>query len=210
MRSAAHLYSFPVPLGRRGTAAAAVIGIHALLVVALLGAVAHRTITTPDERVPIAKFLPPPQPAPPVRRAPSFDPPVPGVVTPQPYDIPLLQPTRPTEVAGPAIPTGDVGRAVETPPPVPATGPRILASSEPSYPPSERRLGHEGSVQLRVRVDALGRPEAVEVARSSGYPRLDAAALDAVRSWRFVPAQAEGRAIAAWVTFTVTFRLTDR
>ncbi len=63
---------------------------------------------------------------------------------------------------------------------------------------------------LRVRVDALGRPEAIEVARSSGFSLLDAAALDSVRHWRFVPAQSEGRAISAWVTFAVTFRLTAR
>jgi protein TonB len=87
--------------------------------------------------------------------------------------------------------------------------PRLLHGEEPPYPASERRLGREGSVQLRVRVNALGRVEIVEVAGSSGSPRLDEAAVRAVQRWLFTPARSADEPVPGWVNLTVTFRLTD-
>jgi TonB family protein len=46
--------------------------------------------------------------------------------------------------------------------------------------------------------------------KSSGYPRLDSAAVEHVqRDWRFVPARLGGEAIAAWGRFGVTFQIED-
>lgn len=212
MPSASVIASFPVPLGRRGTAAAVVIALHVLLAIALITGLAHRVLPQPDDGVPRVVVLPTPRPVPqPPVRPPAVDMPQPtGLIDTVRPDIPAFVGPQTAVDDGWTRPfVAPVPEPVPTPA-APSTMPRVLKSSEPPYPAVARRMGQEGSVLLRVRVDALGRPEAVEVARTSGYSVLDAAAMDAVRGWRFVPAQAEGRAISAWVTFTVTFRLTTR
>ena len=64
-----------------------------------------------------------------------------------------------------------------------------------------------GRVLLRVRVGADGRAETVDVAASSGYDRLDRAAIDAVRRWRFVPARRGDAAVSAWINVPIAFSL---
>ena len=51
-----------------------------------------------------------------------------------------------------------------------------------AYPPESRAAGEQGVVILRLTVDGSGRPTAVSVAKSSGHPRLDRAAIEA--GWR--------------------------
>ncbi len=70
-----------------------------------------------------------------------------------------------------------------------------------------RRLGEEGRVLLKVWVNAEGAPEHIEIQISSGFPRLDQAAQDAVSRWNFDPARRDEVAIASWVSIPVVFRL---
>lgn len=51
-----------------------------------------------------------------------------------------------------------------------------------AYPPESRAAGEQGTVILRLTVDGSGRPTAVSIAKSSGFPRLDRAATEA--GWR--------------------------
>ena len=60
---------------------------------------------------------------------------------------------------------------------------------------------------VRVEVGPDGRPSQVTVAQASGSRLLDRAAVDAVRRWRFHPAQHQGRAIRAWALVPVVFSL---
>jgi TonB family protein len=54
------------------------------------------------------------------------------------------------------------------------------------YPASAKRQGIEGDAVVRYFVPtASGSPVDAEIARSSGYPALDAAALDTIRSGHF-------------------------
>ncbi|MFP3874672.1 MAG: energy transducer TonB, partial [Thiohalophilus sp.] len=82
-----------------------------------------------------------------------------------------------------------------------------LNNRPPDYPRASLRRGEEGNVELRVRVGADGNPQAVELASSSGSTRLDRAALQAVKRWRFEPARRGGSAVAAWVVVPITFKL---
>jgi protein TonB len=82
-----------------------------------------------------------------------------------------------------------------------------LSNPKPPYPLAARRRGIEGRVMLRAQVRADGSCAEVWVKRSSGHDVLDAAALDTVRRWRFVPAQRAGRAVDAWVEVPIVFRL---
>jgi protein TonB len=82
-----------------------------------------------------------------------------------------------------------------------------LNNPAPAYPSLSRRLREKGRVVLRVLVNATGSAEAVEVGSSSGSERLDHAAIDAVRRWRFVPAHRGAEAIAAWAMVPILFEL---
>jgi protein TonB len=58
-------------------------------------------------------------------------------------------------------------------------------------------LGETGKVVLRVSLDKAGNVAKASVDRSSGFPRLDEAALMAVRDWRCTPALRNGQAVEA-------------
>lgn len=60
-----------------------------------------------------------------------------------------------------------------------------LNNPAPAYPPLSRRLGEEGQVLVRVQVSADGSVLSVELKKSSGFERLDQAALKAVAKYRF-------------------------
>ncbi len=59
------------------------------------------------------------------------------------------------------------------------------------------RLGEYGTVLLRVTVGINGQATAVEVVKSSGYPRLDNAAVQGARRLKFRPATRGGVAVEA-------------
>ena len=60
-----------------------------------------------------------------------------------------------------------------------------------------RRLGEEGNVELHVELDEKGRIVGVRINRSSGYERLDAAALAALKNWRCSPSLRNGQPVRA-------------
>lgn len=67
--------------------------------------------------------------------------------------------------------------------------------------------GIEGSVLLRVTLSTEGSITAVLVQQSSGHASLDAAALKAVRSWSFMPAQRDGKSVPSIVQLPVRFKI---
>lgn len=74
-----------------------------------------------------------------------------------------------------------------------------------SYPPESRWAGEQGVVILRLVVDGNGRPASVSVARGSGYPRLDRAAVEA--GWR---CRVRDAAPGSHLDAPVRFNLSDR
>ena len=63
---------------------------------------------------------------------------------------------------------------------------------------------------MRCLVQETGKCTEVTVVKSSGFDKLDEAAVKEVqRNWRFVPGKEDGKPVAIWHTFAVTFRLTD-
>lgn len=91
-----------------------------------------------------------------------------------------------------------------TNPPAPLPG---AATPPPAYPAASRARGEQGSVVMAVDVAASGAVAEVVVAASSGHPRLDAAAREAVAAWRFRPALADGAPVAGSLRHTIHFRL---
>jgi protein TonB len=89
----------------------------------------------------------------------------------------------------------------------PAFNATYLRNPAPRYPWIARRNGEEGTVTLRVLVTREGLPARVSVERSSGSGHLDSAALETVKTWRFVPARQGRESIEAWVLVPIVFRL---
>ncbi len=80
----------------------------------------------------------------------------------------------------------------------------------PAYPASARRREQQGTVIVRVLVGADGSVERAEIAESSAFDALDAAALQTVRSrWRFIPARRGGLALESWVLVPIRFALVE-
>ncbi len=85
---------------------------------------------------------------------------------------------------------------------------RYRSQFQPIYPSASQRLGEEGTVLVRVVVGVDGRVVRATVVKSSGFARLDAAAIErALTKWRFVPALNDGVAVEAERELPVTFRL---
>jgi len=82
-----------------------------------------------------------------------------------------------------------------------------LNNPAPNYPTISRRLGEEGLVLLHVQVTADGTAGSVELQTGSGSTRLDEAALEAVKKWRFIPAKRGDQPVSASVTVPVRFSI---
>lgn len=143
----------------------------------------------PRERV-----EPRPEP-PPLVAAVTDAPPPPAAPAPQPEAPP---PAPAPVLAAPAPPAQIIP---------PSFNAAYLNNPPPAYPSISRRMGQQGKVLVRVLVNAGGAPDKAEIRSSSGYDRLDDAALDAVRRWRFVPARQGDRPVAAWVLVPIIFSL---
>ena len=122
-------------------------------------------------------------------------------------------PPPPPEVVAEALPTpkpestaseasAEESAKVEVPP-------APLAKFHPRYPDSCRRRGEEGVVALDVEVDVKGYAAEVTVVESSGFAKLDAAAVAAVQSARFTPALVGGKPVAGSIRIPIAFRLTN-
>jgi protein TonB len=107
-------------------------------------------------------------------------------------------------------------RAPEPPrasPPPAVTAPRVrsdaayLHNPAPAYPMAARRRGDQGTVMVRVTVSSEGLPIRVSLEKTSGTPALDESALNALRSWRFVPARENGQAVEALYIVPVVYKL---
>lgn len=154
---------------------------------------------------------PQPQPAPPVpkvEQAPVMvQPKLPQIDTPALASPNSIMIAPPVQSAQPA-PAAKEQAAQEAPVSPPVFDAAYLNNPAPVYPNMSRRLREVGTVQLRVRVSAAGEPMDIQLAKSSGYPRLDDAAKAAVQKWKFEPAKRSGGAIEAWVIVPVEFSLT--
>ena len=106
-----------------------------------------------------------------------------------------------------AAAAGELPRTPQTPQVVEASP---LACPPPEYPRSSLRRREEGTVLVVLEIGADGRVLAARLEESSGFPRLDEAALRGLRAWRFRPATKGGVAVACSHLQRVTFCLARR
>jgi TonB family protein len=86
---------------------------------------------------------------------------------------------------------------------MPSAGYKVL-----NAPLIAQRLHQSGTLVLNVLVDKMGGVEDVQIAKSSGYPLLDAAALLEAQGWEFLHPQ-EGEKSDAWHQVTAEFPKTS-
>lgn len=82
-----------------------------------------------------------------------------------------------------------------------------LSNPAPIYPRQSQRRKEQGTVMLEVLILADGSVAELRIKESSGYQRLDQAALNAVAQWRYVPANQGGETIDYWHLQPVAFAL---
>jgi len=161
---------------------------------------------------------PKPPPQQPVMTPPPSPPPTtPAPVAPEPAPV-LAAPAAPAATA--TVPSPPPAPAVATPAPALVAAPSApvkvelpnskadyLHNPPPEYPPMSVRRGEQGQVLLKVLIGADGLPQKVELLNSSGFERLDKAALEAAMRWRYVPGKRGGVAEAMWYQVPMVFNL---
>ncbi len=187
----------------RSGPAIAVIAIHIVIIYGLSLSMGY--VDVPKFAKPIeAVFIPEstdskPEPMPVVK---------PNIDLQQPVDEPVPQVAVDEPVAPPSdMPASNIALAASTAS-APSQDLKTTNRVEPTYPAISRRMGEEGQVQLRVLVDESGKPKDIQMLKSSGFPHLDDAALQAVRKWRFRAATDGSKNIMAWTQVAMTFKLT--
>lgn len=227
---AMHAWQASRPVCRSRASLAGVLGAHAALLAWLVFAPAPSATLTPPRPITVSLIVPetrraePPPPKPEPTPAPPKPvvkplPPPPVLVAerarsaPQPViEAPKPEPVPepvPEVLPPPAPPV--ISEAPKPAPPPPTTPPRpadYLNNPKPIYPVLSRRLGEEGIVRLNILVNPDGSVARLEIAKSSGYPRLDEVAVRTVQSsWKFEPARQAGKPVAAWVIVPIEFTL---
>jgi protein TonB len=88
-----------------------------------------------------------------------------------------------------------------------SAAPDYLHNPPPEYPEDARLSRQQGVVLLLVDVSQDGGVLKVSLQRSSGYRRLDDAALRVAKAWKFKPATVAGQPIRSQVEVPVRFKL---
>ncbi|HUH59824.1 MAG TPA: energy transducer TonB [Candidimonas sp.] len=152
-----------------------------------------------------------PEPKPEPKPKPVVKPKPRPVVKPAPKPLPkAAAPSTPLpagKAAAPAVPQAPSA-------PVDPDRPRMIGQVDylgkrpnPQYPRASERRGEQGRVVVRVLISAQGTVLNVSVQSSSGYSRLDEAALKAARTARFKPYTENGHAYQAMADIPFDFVL---
>ena len=194
-------------ISRRGAVLAAILVIHAIVIAGLWNT-GHFERERPREQAVEVLLL--------SERLPDVAPSLPlQIEAVRPADLILPQIQVPVDTVAPTAIT-----AAPTPVSAPlvaadANGPAIIDDVEylyqgkPHYPPKAKRARQQGIVYLLVLIDEDGNPRDVRVYRSSGFEILDAAAREAVCSFRFRPHRINGVARSARAIVPIQFSLAN-
>ncbi len=187
----------------------------------LYGLWRYKIIPTPDEAMTLmVNFINPSAPEQP--KPPEPEPPKPRPIEPPPpehvhlaVETPVVLPDEPVVYVPPPEPV------VEAPPPPQMELPSqpVTLSSElsvicseraaPHYPMVSKRLNEQGKAVLRVELGEDGKVANATIKASSGFARLDEAALAAVKTWRCKPPVRNGAAVKASALQAFNFSLNE-
>jgi protein TonB len=92
------------------------------------------------------------------------------------------------------------GESVDVPP-------KPTRRAEMQYPPQARQEGITGYVTVNLLIDAQGRVQRVKVLDAEPAGVFEEVAKQALRQWRFDPAQYQGEAVKVWAKQQIQFDL---
>lgn len=183
-----------------------VVVLHILLIWGLVSGLARKAVellpapieTKIVEEASVDEEPPPPPP-------PEFEPPPPPFIPPPEINIAA------TPAAGATAITTVTNKVA--PKPAPKAAPKVTAPvvkakacKEPDYPAVSERLGEAGTVLLQLLVGVNGKVTESKIEKSSGFPRLDAAAQKALSRCTFTPGTTDGKPTPGWAQIKYTFK----
>lgn len=229
--------ALPRPLmNRQITVVVSVIALHVGVLWALQSGLLQRVAeaVVPAEIL-VEIMAPPAPPAPPTPQAvaqpqskvqPNTPKPVQPTPTPavQPTPAPLAitpsattpEPSATAPTATAASPASANSGSTPNAPPAPPATPKVtqpstdadyLNNARPPYPPMSKRLNEQGKVVVRALIGTDGTASQASIKSSSGFDRLDQAALATVLKWRYVPGKRGGVPEAMWFDVPVNWVL---
>lgn len=178
-----------------------IVGLHALLLTALVKMDVVQIKRIKSEPL-VVNLLPEATPPPPpveqeVAPPEQVDPPIAApkavvqapVFQPQPVAVVNVAPPPIAVVVAPAAPGPTAPVAVAD------LASKMISATPPKYPLESRRKREQGTVFLAVLLNLEGAVADISISRSSGHARLDKAALEAVRRWRWSPTVQNGKPV---------------
>ncbi|RQR56343.1 energy transducer TonB [Burkholderia sp. Bp9125] len=173
--------------------------------------VAAESIPQPAPPKPTPRVKPKVEPKPVQKVSKPMPQPVAPSPVPSPTPAPSADPTPAPAAPAAAAPSAAAGPARET---MEVSAPKNVptlqcAFVKPDYPSMSRRRGESGTAYVHFVVGVTGKIESIDLQKSSGYPRLDEAALAAMRATTCRPYIENGQAIRAARTQPYNFGLTD-
>jgi len=160
---------------------------------------------------------PKPEPQPPAPKTPLAPQATPAMPPQMPVPAPQAPSALPAITAAPVAaaspaPTAPVAPAAPAAKPAPvvvAASARMDSCAKPRYPPASERLHEEGVVSLRFLISENGQVLSGSVEKSSGYKRLDDAALAAISLCKFRPAMVDGKPRQEWSALRYRWELAE-
>jgi protein TonB len=192
-----------------------VLVLHGILLWLIQSGLARQAITLTQESVEALLLTDAAPPPPPVAapKTPSPKTPLPPVIQPPiAAATPVIM--APTAPAISVTPTQSTAPTAPTTPLAPSPSIRAGAAiqpgascAKPDYPSASRRLEEEGTVSLKFLIGADGRVLQAEIEKTSGFPRLDEAARNALSKCQFRAGTIDGKAEQSWASIKYTWRL---
>lgn len=190
-----------------------VLALHAVLLWLIQSGLARQAFTLTQESV-VALLLTDVAPPPPPVVAPKTPPPktlpppvtqlptattAPIITTPAVPATSNIAPVAPSQSTAPSAPTPSIrtGAAIQP----------GASCAKPDYPSASRRLEEEGTVSLKFLIGVDGRVLQAEIEKTSGFPRLDEAARNALSKCQFRPGTIDGKPEQSWASIRYTWRL---
>ena len=135
--------------------------------------------------------------------------------TPAPNAPAPVQIAPPAPILPPSVPVAAVATPAPAPVPAPAPTLKVLPSTDADdlynpnqrYPRMSQTMGEQGAVMVRILIGANGLPLKAELQKTSGFERLDQAALDFVMQSRYKPGTLGGKPTEMWMGREVKYIL---
>ena len=203
-----------LPPSRRLAGIGFVALLHVVIVYALVTGLGRQVVEilhAPIETRLLDEVKPPPPDTPPPVTPPQLAAPPPPYIPPP--EIQVRQPPPPNAIAvvtreKPVAPPAPIQAYA---PPAPVRVPPVIDAARrcrlPEYPPSAKRMEETGVVVLRFLVDVDGGVAESAVESSSGHPRLDEAARNALSLCRFKAGTVDGKPEKSWAKVRYVWKL---